>query len=172
MISTLYNQNQLNVTDESKSEQAQGQNQQNTFDYSRIDYNKYIDSIYSKDKKKNNQQRTSAYYDKNAVNENVNAYYESFYGEVAPKEPQNIETGQQVQNSDNQIKIDSSVQEASKQEEFKVPFGLGFSGGERKERKRKSRFDDNVETNEQISNVSNNVNPELINLNSNFAIPK
>ena len=160
MISTLYNQqNQLNnMTDEAKQEQA------NTFDYSKIDYNKYIDSIYSKDKKKNYNQKTNVYYDKNAVNDNVNAYYESFYDEEK-KDTQNIDTTQQITN--NQANIDNNINNNIndiKQDDFKVPFGMGSLGSDKKERKRKSKFDDTTE--------SVNLSTEMINQNSNFAVPK
>lgn len=52
-----------------------------SFDYSKIDYNKYIDSIYNQKKGPHKHQRgghdNRHDYDKNLVNENVFSYYES-----------------------------------------------------------------------------------------------
>jgi transcription antitermination factor NusA-like protein len=56
------------------------------FDYSKIDYNKYIDSIYNPKKGNQRQNRNQHNYDKNAVNDNVNQYYEIFYEDEKKKE--------------------------------------------------------------------------------------
>jgi hypothetical protein len=68
--------------------------------------------------KKGPRNQQKSYYDKNAVNDNVNQYYESFY--------------QEVENEGTKVQGFSSNVEAS--EEFKEPMG-------KPERKRKSRFD-------------------------------
>lgn len=110
---------------------------ESTYDFSKIDYNKYIDSIYANKKeggRNNRNQRNQHHhhhhnnsnnsYDKNAVNDNVFAYYENHYEELKdPNKEQNLATNK-------------------KQDEgFKAPFAQDDSFN-RGERKRKSRFDE------------------------------
>jgi hypothetical protein len=72
-----------NLNTQIPEEEKEGEKDKNksTFDYSKIDYNKYIDSLYNPKKVGGRQNKNHNMYDKNAVNENVNQYYESFYEE-------------------------------------------------------------------------------------------
>ncbi len=79
------------------------------FDFSKIDYNKYVDSIYNVKKGKPQPRKD---YDKNAVNETVSQYYETFY--------------QDLENEFNSTTV---------KEEFKEPFAKPL------EKKKRSRFD-------------------------------
>jgi rRNA processing protein Krr1/Pno1 len=63
------------------------ENKGGDFDYSKIDYDKYIDSmVNSKGRGKRggdgHHHHRKNHYDKNAVNDNVNAFYESFYQDL------------------------------------------------------------------------------------------
>lgn len=76
-ISNNFNPNNPNNIFQQQDYIAEEPNYDNI--YSKIDYNKYIDSMYSLDAKKKN---SRANYDKNLVNQNVDLYYQTFYKDV------------------------------------------------------------------------------------------
>jgi rRNA processing protein Krr1/Pno1 len=91
--------------------------EESKFDYSNIDYNRYIDNIY-------NCKESRIHYDKNADDENVNLYYETYYKELS------IDINQPLANI-----VNTAIEVPLVREEFKKPFI-------KVERRRRSRFDE------------------------------
>jgi hypothetical protein len=122
-INTLYDPNNLSAFLNPVIEEQKTEGDESNFDFSKIDYNRYIDNIYNV-KKGGKQGRRD--YEKNAINENVNLFYDTFYKElqtefIQPSENINIE-----------MPVDLPV--VDKDDGFKEPLI-------KPERKKKSRFD-------------------------------
>lgn len=150
---------------------------QSSIDYSKYDYNKYIEHMYSNQGKKGKQNQKkgninnninkdirTGYYDKNEVNEDVNRWYEEFY-----KEEYNSNSDQNNEfsmNNQYRAESDSSFSQINNNptpmnsnsikvnHEFARPMAVT---------KRKSRFDDGPkEQEEALQNQKSNLGPEDI----------